>query len=333
MEGRGEGAEVRRLVLLAGARRQQHHDARRFQVDPEPLGPPLHRLTVRGAAEKFGRQRGAGVPVGLDRAAVGRHLQRDQRRGAAHGDHVAPVETGLVLHHDKAAPDFSAELDRGDDMASQQIHLGQGPDHEDAAAVVLGKRPAHLRRAGKRRLEQARNRVLGPFGQRRDHSVAVRVEDRAGLHQQLGERPEQVVERLAVEHQLGQPLVDRGRAAKRLHLAAGHGQFRAQLQLPLGLGDRDRGQLREAAGRLGVLLGEGVLAFGVVEHRSARRVSSPTTIGTHITERIDQRRTVDLTMRVSLRALETITGSRVRITSRVTRSAGIPARHWRISAS
>jgi hypothetical protein len=200
---------------------------------------------------ELGRERGAGVPVGLDRLALGADLQRDQRRGAADRDHVAAGEAGLVLHHDQPAPDLFAEHDRRYQMTVQYPGYRDRPNHKCPIRLVVGERLAHLRQVGDLGLEQARNGAIArPFGQRHRDPVAARAEDRARLAEQPREAARQVLQRASFEDKIGELLVDRGRAAQRRELAARRLELRVQLQPHPGLGDGDRGEVGEGTRQL-----------------------------------------------------------------------------------
>ncbi len=266
-EGRGDGAEVGGVLLVAGAGADQHHHPPGVEADPEAVGAAAGDRRVGAAAEQLGRQRGAGVPVRLDGLALGADLERDQGGGAADGDDVAAGEAGLVLHHHQPSPELLAEGDRGDDVPVQDAGAGDRADHEGAVAVILGQRLADVGEAGDGRFQQPRHRVLGrPVGQRHRLPLPVGEEDGAGLAQQFGQAGDQVLQRATFEHEVAELLVDGGGPAQRPQLPRGDVELGMQLEPVAGLGHGDRGEVGEGAGQLRLLLAEVVLAIDVVQH-------------------------------------------------------------------
>ncbi|MEZ5122193.1 MAG: hypothetical protein R2736_11555 [Solirubrobacterales bacterium] len=267
---RGDRPEVERGRARPRPRTDQHHRARRPEPEADALGAAAQDRLLAAAAEHLGGQRRARVPVGLHRLALGADLQRDQRRRPPQGEHVAADEARLVLHDHQAPPRLRSDDDRGDDVAVHDPGQRQRPDDERPAAVVGGQGVADLGPLDGGRLEQARgDAVVGARRRRGRQPGVVGVEDRARLDQQLGQLVEQLLQRRAAEHEIAEPLVDDAGAPQRVDVTLAGVDLGAQLGARLGVHDRDRGQIAERRGDLGVLGREHVRAAHVVEEDHA----------------------------------------------------------------
>ena len=244
-----------------------------------------------------------------------------------------PVKRRLCSITTSRAPDLSADRDRGDEVAVEHACLGQRARRRTCGSGCRTERPvaglerlADAWKVDARRLQQAREHPVGALvgGSGGEPRVAG-VVDGARLAEQPREGLDERLQRRAVEHERAQPFLHGRGPAQRVDLPLRRLGAGAQLEARLGMRHRDGGELaRKTQRELGVGGGERVRALHVVEEDDADHLAAGEHRHGHHRADVPEADGGLDDARV-LRAFATITGLRVRSSSSVTPSAGMPA--------
>ena len=223
VEGGGDGAEVGRVALGAGARADDDHHARRVEADAEPLGAAPGDGGVGAAASSSAASE---APAFQSASAARRSVLTCSAISVAARRIVTHVAAGEAASCAPSRPAVPRSLRRAGPGRRRggggRRPPGSGPTTKARLRVVLGQRLADL---GQRRRPRGSSRrgialVAGAAGQRAPSRVPSGPKIAHGLPSSCGQRRRAGPAASAVEHEVGQPLVDRGRPAQRVELAA-----------------------------------------------------------------------------------------------------------------